>query len=152
MFVSTRLVESHSYVLIPFPPPPTQSSLDRHVHGHHACSRGAPGPQLPETARRGLHRLCWETSREGGTEGAAHVRGREKVRLAASRWLMPTHQTHCCFLLLLCRKKLLEVLSNGFEPPIIIFVNQKKGCDVLAKSLEKMGVSKLDMDDSYVFV
>lgn len=67
---------------------------------------------------------------------------------------MPTHQTHCCFLLLLllCRKKLLEVLSNGFEPPIIIFVNQKKGCDVLAKSLEKMGVSKRDMDDSYVFV
>lgn len=40
-----------------------------------------------------------------------------------------------------CRKKLLEVLSQGFEPPIIIFVNQKKGCDVLAKSLEKMGVS-----------
>uniref|UniRef100_A0A8D2ZED5 Probable ATP-dependent RNA helicase DDX23 n=1 Tax=Scophthalmus maximus TaxID=52904 RepID=A0A8D2ZED5_SCOMX len=37
------------------------------------------------------------------------------------------------------RKKLLEVLSRGFEPPIIIFVNQKKGCDVLAKSLEKMG-------------
>lgn len=41
----------------------------------------------------------------------------------------------------LCRKKLLEVLAHGFEPPIIIFVNQKKGCDVLAKSLEKMGVS-----------
>lgn len=37
------------------------------------------------------------------------------------------------------RKKLLEVLGSGFEPPIIIFVNQKKGCDVLAKSLEKMG-------------
>ncbi|KAK0133356.1 putative ATP-dependent RNA helicase DDX23 [Merluccius polli] len=37
------------------------------------------------------------------------------------------------------RKKLLEVLNRGFEPPIIIFVNQKKGCDVLAKSLEKMG-------------
>uniref|UniRef100_A0AAY4ASN8 Probable ATP-dependent RNA helicase DDX23 n=1 Tax=Denticeps clupeoides TaxID=299321 RepID=A0AAY4ASN8_9TELE len=37
------------------------------------------------------------------------------------------------------RKKLLEVLAQGFEPPIIIFVNQKKGCDVLAKSLEKMG-------------
>lgn len=42
---------------------------------------------------------------------------------------------------LLCRKKMLEVLAHGFEPPIIIFVNQKKGCDVLAKSLEKMGVS-----------
>ncbi|XP_056091284.1 probable ATP-dependent RNA helicase DDX23 [Rhinichthys klamathensis goyatoka] len=37
------------------------------------------------------------------------------------------------------RKKLLEVLGSGFEPPIIIFVNQKKGVDVLAKSLEKMG-------------
>ncbi|KAG9330023.1 hypothetical protein JZ751_027578 [Albula glossodonta] len=36
-------------------------------------------------------------------------------------------------------KKLLDVLARGFEPPIIIFVNQKKGCDVLAKSLEKMG-------------
>lgn len=76
------------------------------------------------------------------------------MRHAASRRLTATHQTHCCFLLplLLCRKKLLEVLSNGFEPPIIIFVNQKKGCDVLAKSLEKMGVSPLDMEDSSVFV
>ena len=35
------------------------------------------------------------------------------------------------------------MLNRGFEPPIIIFVNQKKGCDVLAKSLEKMGVSLL---------
>jgi len=39
------------------------------------------------------------------------------------------------------RKKLLELLSRGLEPPIIIFVNQKKGADVLARSLEKMGVS-----------
>lgn len=38
------------------------------------------------------------------------------------------------------RKKLLELLSRHLEPPIIIFVNQKKGADVLAKSLEKMGV------------
>lgn len=30
---------------------------------------------------------------------------------------------------------------NEIEPPIIIFVNQKKGADVLARSLEKMGVS-----------
>ena len=35
----------------------------------------------------------------------------------------------------------MEVLNAGVEPPIIIFVNQKKGADVLAKSLEKMGVS-----------
>lgn len=35
----------------------------------------------------------------------------------------------------------MAILEQGFDPPIIIFVNQKKGCDVLAKSLEKMGVS-----------
>lgn len=35
---------------------------------------------------------------------------------------------------------MLAILEQGFDPPIIIFVNQKKGCDVLAKSLEKMGV------------
>lgn len=37
------------------------------------------------------------------------------------------------------RKKLLAILDEGIDPPIIIFVNQKKGADVLAKSLEKMG-------------
>lgn len=37
------------------------------------------------------------------------------------------------------KRKLVEILNGGAEPPIIIFVNQKKGADVLAKSLEKMG-------------
>ncbi|XP_052091689.1 probable ATP-dependent RNA helicase DDX23 [Mytilus californianus] len=37
------------------------------------------------------------------------------------------------------RKKLVGILQSRLEPPIIIFVNQKKGVDVLAKSLEKMG-------------
>jgi ATP-dependent RNA helicase DDX23/PRP28 len=37
------------------------------------------------------------------------------------------------------RKKLMELLSRGLEPPVIIFVNQKKGADVLAKGLEKLG-------------
>jgi ATP-dependent RNA helicase DDX23/PRP28 len=37
------------------------------------------------------------------------------------------------------RKLLLEYLNSGIDPPIIIFVNQKKGADVLARSLEKMG-------------
>lgn len=41
------------------------------------------------------------------------------------------------------RKKLIEILERGVEPPIIIFVNQKKGADVLAKGLEKIGVSNL---------
>lgn len=37
------------------------------------------------------------------------------------------------------RRKLMEYLSKGVDPPIIIFVNQKKGADVLAKGLEKLG-------------
>ncbi|XP_071488303.1 probable ATP-dependent RNA helicase DDX23 [Diadema antillarum] len=37
------------------------------------------------------------------------------------------------------RHKLIGLLEKGIDPPIIIFVNQKKGVDVLAKSLEKMG-------------
>jgi ATP-dependent RNA helicase DDX23/PRP28 len=37
------------------------------------------------------------------------------------------------------RNKLLHILNAGIEPPIIIFVNQKKSADILAKSLEKMG-------------
>jgi hypothetical protein len=39
------------------------------------------------------------------------------------------------------RKRLMEILERGVEPPVIIFVNQKKGADVLAKGLEKLGVS-----------
>uniref|UniRef100_S4NYK1 DEAD box ATP-dependent RNA helicase n=6 Tax=Satyrinae TaxID=42282 RepID=S4NYK1_9NEOP len=37
------------------------------------------------------------------------------------------------------RKRLTEILQRNVEPPIIIFVNQKKGADVLAKGLEKLG-------------
>ncbi|ORX87426.1 P-loop containing nucleoside triphosphate hydrolase protein [Basidiobolus meristosporus CBS 931.73] len=38
------------------------------------------------------------------------------------------------------KNRLLEILnSQQYEPPIIIFVNQKKGCDVLAKALNKLG-------------
>ncbi|OWF36294.1 probable ATP-dependent RNA helicase DDX23 [Mizuhopecten yessoensis] len=43
------------------------------------------------------------------------------------------------------RKKLLNILEEGIDPPIIIFVNQKKGADVLAKSLEKMGYSAITL-------
>jgi len=39
------------------------------------------------------------------------------------------------------RNKLVEVLKEGFQAPIIIFVNQKKGADTLSKALEKLGFS-----------
>ena len=37
------------------------------------------------------------------------------------------------------RKKLLKILEAGITPPVLIFVNQKKGAEVLARSLEKLG-------------
>ncbi|KAF7730004.1 DEAD (Asp-Glu-Ala-Asp) box polypeptide 23 [Apophysomyces ossiformis] len=38
------------------------------------------------------------------------------------------------------RDRLLEILNSGmYEPPMIIFVNQKKGVDTLAKALNKLG-------------
>lgn len=43
------------------------------------------------------------------------------------------------------RKRLLDILNKGVEPPIIIFVNQKKGADVLVKGLEKLGVRILHL-------
>ena len=49
------------------------------------------------------------------------------------------------------RKKLVQILEQGIDPPIIIFVNQKKGADVLAKSLEKMGVGKQRSNFSFIF-
>ena len=39
------------------------------------------------------------------------------------------------------RNRLLDILASGeFASPIILFVNQKKSCDYLAKSLDKAGV------------
>ncbi|KAJ3149773.1 DEAD (Asp-Glu-Ala-Asp) box polypeptide 23 [Geranomyces variabilis] len=37
------------------------------------------------------------------------------------------------------KQRLLELLGSHYDPPIIIFVNSKKGADVLAKALEKLG-------------
>lgn len=40
------------------------------------------------------------------------------------------------------RTRLIEILNNGgFEPPMIVFVNQKKGADVLQKELQRARVS-----------
>eukprot|EP00057_Strongylocentrotus_purpuratus_P014069 XP_011668543.1 PREDICTED: probable ATP-dependent RNA helicase DDX23 [Strongylocentrotus purpuratus] len=37
------------------------------------------------------------------------------------------------------RQKLIQLLEKGIDPPVLIFVNQKKRVDALAKRLEKMG-------------
>jgi len=50
------------------------------------------------------------------------------------------------------RKRLVEILSRKVDPPIIIFVNQKKGADVLAKGLEKLGVNIMFIYELYFLV
>jgi len=37
------------------------------------------------------------------------------------------------------RKRTLNLLQSGPEPPVMIFVNSKKGCDSLAKAIDKLG-------------
>lgn len=37
------------------------------------------------------------------------------------------------------RARLIEILNEDYKPPIMVFVNQKKGCDVLYKALDKLG-------------
>ena len=49
------------------------------------------------------------------------------------------------------RNKLIEILNGGVEPPIIIFVNQKKGADVLAKGLEKVPLIYIFSGSSNIF-
>jgi len=42
---------------------------------------------------------------------------------------------------LFCRQKLLEILNSGqYASPIIVFVNQKKTADMVAKDLSRAGV------------
>jgi len=37
------------------------------------------------------------------------------------------------------RARLIEILNEDYKPPIMVFVNQKKGCDILYKALDKLG-------------
>jgi ATP-dependent RNA helicase DDX23/PRP28 len=46
------------------------------------------------------------------------------------------------------RNKLMDFLKTNPDPPIIIFANSKKGCDALAKSLEKMGYKAVTLHGS----
>jgi len=40
------------------------------------------------------------------------------------------------------RQRLLEIFNNeGYPPPIIVFVNQKKTADMVARDLQRAGVS-----------
>jgi superfamily II DNA/RNA helicase len=41
-----------------------------------------------------------------------------------------------------CRQRLIEILNSGqYQPPMIVFTNQKKGADMLLKDLQRAHVS-----------
>ncbi|KXT18159.1 hypothetical protein AC579_7685 [Pseudocercospora musae] len=47
------------------------------------------------------------------------------------------------------KKRINEILNSGeFHPPIIIFVNVKRGCDVVARDVQKMGFSSVTLHGS----
>ena len=53
----------------------------------------------------------------------------------------------------LSRLKLLEILNSGaFASPIIVFVNQKKTADMVAKDLQRAGVSVILSPNDLIFL
>jgi superfamily II DNA/RNA helicase len=55
---------------------------------------------------------------------------------------MPSSAVYQMLTFFLSRQKLLEILNSGaFPSPIIVFVNQKKTADMVAKDLQRAGVS-----------
>lgn len=40
------------------------------------------------------------------------------------------------------KNKLLNLLYSGIAPPIMVFVNQKKNCDILSRAINKAGVRR----------
>lgn len=43
------------------------------------------------------------------------------------------------------KSRLMTVLQAGFEPPVVVFVNSKKGAELLAKNLSKIGYSAVTL-------
>lgn len=69
------------------------------------------------------------------------VNGDEKKKCVFSSFYFPF--LHCSMSdgFVFYRQKLLEILNKGgYQPPIIVFVNQKKTADMVAKDLQKAGV------------
>jgi len=85
---------------------------DSNVHCHHAACIGTSSWYIlvpsswyilvPPSCC--LHWVCWQANRARGTDCVHPLRGGQ-------------------------RRKLLEILSHGVTPPVIIFVKQKKGAD-----------------------
>jgi ATP-dependent RNA helicase DDX23/PRP28 len=79
-------------------------------------------PMVERLARKYLRRPCVVTI---GTAGQAVHTIEQRVEFQQSENSK--------------RSRLVELLQSGFEPPILIFVNQKKSADILSRALEKMG-------------
>lgn len=104
-------------------------------------------PAVERLARKYLKKPAVITIGEAGRavdtveQRVEFVNGEEKKKYVASFQTLPKQMLTSMFPI---RQKLLEVLNSGqFPSPIIVFVNQKKTADMVAKDLSRAGVGFL---------
>ena len=99
-------------------------------------------PPVERLARKYLKRPAVITIGEAGRavdtveQCVEFVIGDEKKKCAVHRQLAKAWQLSSLY-----RQRLLEILNSGqYQAPIIVFVNQKKTADMVAKDLSRAGV------------
>jgi ATP-dependent RNA helicase DDX23/PRP28 len=101
-------------------------------------------PAVERLARKYLKKPAVITIGEAGRavdtveQRVEFVSGDEKKKWTILLYII----THRLLISFVSRQKLLEILNSGaFPSPIIVFVNQKKTADMVAKDLQRSGVS-----------
>jgi ATP-dependent RNA helicase DDX23/PRP28 len=104
-------------------------------------------PAVERLARKYLRKPAVITIGEAGRavdtveQRVEFVTGDEKKKLVSLQLNLPVLMD--CF-----RQRLLEILNSGqYASPIIVFVNQKKTADMVAKDLSRAGVMSLSSND-----
>ena len=98
-------------------------------------------PPVERLAKKYLKRPAIITIGEAGRavdtveQRVEFVIGDEKKKYVPCKRLLASSDSHCC------RQRMLEILNSGqYGSPIIVFVNQKKTADMVAKDLQRAGV------------
>lgn len=104
-------------------------------------------PPVERLAKKYLKRPAIITIGEAGRavdtveQRVEFVIGEEKKKYVA--WLSTDERVVTMGILPILRQRLLEILNSGqYQAPIIVFVNQKKTADMVAKDLSRGGVRR----------
>ena len=107
-------------------------------------------PPVERLAKKYLKRPAIITIGEAGRavdtveQRVEFIIGEEKKKYVIQLWMM-TGLTEGLFPV--HRQRLLEILNSGqYQAPIIVFVNQKKTADMVAKDLSRGGVRRRSLD------